>query len=533
MGKKHKHAPHENLERWVVSYADFMTLLFAVFTALFAMAKAELADQKDVVEGIRQGFVDQSLIAGIKSIMQGQSAPNDNPNPLSQERGEGEGLMGDYKMLLPQKGQVEEDEQNPVGEEGLDALYNKLVDELKEINEALKEGAQIAAGGGSGEGKASGSGDGKGKGPSEEAGKGKGKGAGEGAGGSLGEGKGAQGKPTLLEDGSGHGSSVGADSGKGSGAGKGHGQAHGSGSGGSGSGKGSEQASGQGSGASTGSGKGHGGSHGQGQGGGKGVTTQGAETDASKQGMNDVEVSADKRGVRIRFDSRILFHSGSAKLRPEAHKALQHIAKRLEKYKGKYLIQVEGHTDSEKIRSLVYPSNWELSTARASSVVRLFIREFKYPPAVMSAAGYGDSRPIGDNKTVEGRSKNRRIEFLLFTDPEEAKQHQGKKTPQEKKKAAQKKKPKPKPSRLQKQLLQKITVQDDNQPVKVILMQTDGQTGQVMSQKEWPVKVGGTSHQHASHRGSDSGTSDHLAPHAAERIPFDEGHGHDSHGGHH
>ena len=488
MGKKHKHAPHENLERWVVSYADFMTLLFAVFTALFAMAKAELADQKDVVEGIRQGFVDQSLIAGIKSIIQGKSAPNDNPNPLSSDKGAGDGIMGDFKMLVPQKGQVNEDDQNPVGEEGLDALYNKLIEELKDINNAIKEGASIAEGG---------------TGSSSEAGKGEGKGAGEGAGGSLGEGKGKHGKPTLNEDGAG-----------------------GKGSGDKGTGNESGDAGGHGDGA-----QGQGG-HTQG-GGGKaagGTTTDGAETDASKQGMNNVEVSADKRGVRIRFDSRILFHSGSAKLRPEAKKALQHIAKRLEKYKGKYLIQVEGHTDSEKIRSAVYPSNWELSGARASSVVRLFIRDFGYPSAVMSAAGYGDSRPIATNKTTEGRAKNRRIEFLLFTDPEHAKEHQGKKTSSEKKKP--KTEPQ-KPSRLQQQLIQKVTVQDDDQPVKVILMQTDKESGQVTSQKEWPIQVGGSSHQQAGHHESVSGTSDQLAPHATDRIPFDENEHRGDHGSHH
>lgn len=471
MGKKHKHAPHENLERWVVSYADFMTLLFAVFTALFAMAKAEVTEKQEVVEEIRQGFVDQSLMAGIKSIIQGKSAPNNNPNPLSQERGEGEGLMGDFKELTPQKGTVDPEDQNKVGEEGLDAIYQKLANELEEINKALQEGAQMAAGEGTGEGTGKGAGGGQGNGPDSGGEKGLGAGAGAGLGK---EGKG--GKPTL-DDGGGQQ--------KGSGDRSGAGEKNGHGKGGEGAGDSSS-------------------------------------TDGSKEGLNNVQVSADKRGVRIRFDSRILFHSGSASLRPEAKKALSLVAKKLEKYKGKYLFQVEGHTDNQRIRSSVYPSNWELSTARASSVVRLFINEFKYPAKVMSAAGYGDSRPIGDNKTAAGRSKNRRIEFLLFTDPEQDAGKSSDKHNHAVKKSI--KKPKIKnPSRLEKQLLQKITVHDDNQPVKVILMQRDAKTGEIIQQHDMPIK-------------SVMPTASTEAPqpmlHATDRIPFDDGHVSESHGHH-
>ena len=76
-------------------------------------------------------------------------------------------------------------------------------------------------------------------------------------------------------------------------------------------------------------------------------------------------------------------------------------------------IRVEGHTDNRPIATGRYPSNWELSTARATQVVKYLIDPGGIVPSRLSAAGYGDSKPRVDNDTVENRSKNRRVEIIL------------------------------------------------------------------------------------------------------------------------
>ncbi|GAH79272.1 unnamed protein product, partial [marine sediment metagenome] len=76
-------------------------------------------------------------------------------------------------------------------------------------------------------------------------------------------------------------------------------------------------------------------------------------------------------------------------------------------------IVVGGHTDNVPISTKQYPSNWELSTARATNVVRYLIKAKEFPPERISAVGYGEYRPITDNSTAEGRQKNRRVVFLI------------------------------------------------------------------------------------------------------------------------
>ncbi|MDR1560313.1 MAG: OmpA family protein, partial [Clostridiales bacterium] len=76
---------------------------------------------------------------------------------------------------------------------------------------------------------------------------------------------------------------------------------------------------------------------------------------------------------------------------------------------------VEGHTDNIPISTAQFASNWELSAARATTVVRLLVDMAGIPPEKMSAVGYGEYKPVADNSTAEGRGKNRRVDIILLS----------------------------------------------------------------------------------------------------------------------
>lgn len=267
MAKKHKHPEHENLERWLVSYADFITLLFATFTALYAIATADLAKMKDVTEAISSGFSRQSLMNGIQSVFQGKSAPTENVRPISRKEGEGDSVLGKFEAKT-------EGDITPIID-----IQRSLKATVQQVNHEIKQ----------------------------------------------------------------------------------------------------------------------------------------AQNQAGQGGLGNIEVVQNERGISVRLDSRLLFDSGSAALKPSAIKALEAIAVRLRPISDKYPIHVEGHTDSLPIFSAMFPSNWELSTARAASVVRHLDRKFKFPKAALVPVGYADTKPIAPNSTVDGRAKNRRIEIQILT----------------------------------------------------------------------------------------------------------------------
>jgi chemotaxis protein MotB len=107
----------------------------------------------------------------------------------------------------------------------------------------------------------------------------------------------------------------------------------------------------------------------------------------------------------------VMFDSGSAQIRPEFAPILEKVAKELMKIPNR--IRIEGHTDNRPISTLKFPSNWELSAARAASVLRFLVRK-GIDPARLSAVGYGEFRPVAPNDTPEGRAKNRRVEILVL-----------------------------------------------------------------------------------------------------------------------
>ena len=124
-----------------------------------------------------------------------------------------------------------------------------------------------------------------------------------------------------------------------------------------------------------------------------------------------VEVLVQDRGVAVVVADAVLFTSGSADLLPAGRDVLARLAPVLLDTSGE--MTIEGHTDDHPISTSRYPDNWELSTARATSVLRTVVATSGVAPGRVSASGYGDTRPRGDNAVEQGRADNRRVEVLL------------------------------------------------------------------------------------------------------------------------
>ncbi len=122
-------------------------------------------------------------------------------------------------------------------------------------------------------------------------------------------------------------------------------------------------------------------------------------------------------GVEIELSSDVLFPSGSSILSADAVTVLQKLAAALKPLP--YPIRVEGHTDNVPIKTTAFPSNWELSAARAASVVGLFISQ-GINPGQLAVVGFGEFRPVADNQTAEGRDHNRRVIVLIPTTENDA-----------------------------------------------------------------------------------------------------------------
>ncbi|KJS30369.1 MAG: hypothetical protein VR64_16905 [Desulfatitalea sp. BRH_c12] len=116
-------------------------------------------------------------------------------------------------------------------------------------------------------------------------------------------------------------------------------------------------------------------------------------------------------GIRIKLNNELLFQSGSAHLTEEGLRILGKISALINPM-HRY-IRVEGHTDDRPIATVRYPSNWELSTDRAVSVITYFIDQGDIAPALLSAAGYGSSKPRALNDSEAHRAANRRVEIIL------------------------------------------------------------------------------------------------------------------------
>lgn len=125
----------------------------------------------------------------------------------------------------------------------------------------------------------------------------------------------------------------------------------------------------------------------------------------------DVELIMTDGGLRILMSEKLLFSSARAEIGKEGFGALDSIASIL-KNSGQR-ISVDGHTDSDEIRTFQYESNWHLSVARATNVAYRLIHVGDVPEYNMVICGYGSQRPIADNTTIEGKARNRRVEIFI------------------------------------------------------------------------------------------------------------------------
>ena len=147
-----------------------------------------------------------------------------------------------------------------------------------------------------------------------------------------------------------------------------------------------------------------------------------AETDSFDQAMVEfaaqpgIHVNYSKDGVHILFEDGLFFNFGKADIDPSGFAYLDKMTALIQK--TPYAVRVEGHTDNVPIHTQRYPSNWELSIARAVSVVKYFVDVGKINPQRLSAVGYGESMPLVPNDGPAGRAKNRRVEIVLATEDE-------------------------------------------------------------------------------------------------------------------
>jgi len=118
-------------------------------------------------------------------------------------------------------------------------------------------------------------------------------------------------------------------------------------------------------------------------------------------------------GLAVEINASVLFAPAQATIQPEAIASLTNVAHALADVDN--VVHIEGHTDNLPIQTSLYPSNWELSGARASSVVRLFAAN-GVAPSRLQAVGFAENRPIASNATAEGRQHNRRVTLLIFAD---------------------------------------------------------------------------------------------------------------------
>lgn len=126
-----------------------------------------------------------------------------------------------------------------------------------------------------------------------------------------------------------------------------------------------------------------------------------------------VRVTQNRFGVAVEINASVLFAPGQAALAPGSEKALRAVAQVLKH--DRHAIRVEGHTDDIPINTPSFPSNWELSTARAATVVRLF-QEEGVAGERLAAVGYSAYRPVASNSTPEGRARNRRVMIMILAD---------------------------------------------------------------------------------------------------------------------
>jgi chemotaxis protein MotB len=143
----------------------------------------------------------------------------------------------------------------------------------------------------------------------------------------------------------------------------------------------------------------------------KDLLTERLEGKAKLDGLEIEEVHGE---LVLRLPEHLLFDNAQATLRDEGRAALNAVADVL--HDRPVRIRIEGHTDSMPIQTAQFPTNWELSTARATACVRYMLETKKIEPQRLSAAGYGEHHPVASNDTAAGRARNRRVDIVITVD---------------------------------------------------------------------------------------------------------------------
>jgi chemotaxis protein MotB len=147
------------------------------------------------------------------------------------------------------------------------------------------------------------------------------------------------------------------------------------------------------------------------------LTTLQAELQQALQheiSQHTVALHREIEGLVISLREFGFFDSGSAALKPSALPALDRIASILAVRACR--LRIEGHTDNVPIHTAQMASNWELSTARSTELVRLLILRYRFSPARLAAAGYAEYHPIASNDTAQGRAQNRRVDVVILSE---------------------------------------------------------------------------------------------------------------------
>ncbi|MBD3894507.1 OmpA family protein [Halomonas sp. ML-15] len=126
--------------------------------------------------------------------------------------------------------------------------------------------------------------------------------------------------------------------------------------------------------------------------------------------LEGVAVSRVAEGISLRVEDNLLFTTAEAELSGGGREVIESLVALIQRHDGE--VSVEGHTDSRPINTPEYPSNWELSSARATAILR-YLADEGVSPSRLRAVGFGDTRPLASNDSSEGRAKNRRVEVII------------------------------------------------------------------------------------------------------------------------
>jgi chemotaxis protein MotB len=131
----------------------------------------------------------------------------------------------------------------------------------------------------------------------------------------------------------------------------------------------------------------------------------------NQSGLDQVSIQRSERGIIMTLADKMLFESGEAVLSSSSHALLKKIGMIIDSTQAR--VDIQGHTDDQPIRTNAFPSNWELSTARAVNVLRYLITDAGVPPGRLSAVGLSKYHPLVPNASAENRARNRRVEIIF------------------------------------------------------------------------------------------------------------------------